>query len=225
MSLPSKIRFTVINNISLDEVKNSNYVIYAHVCSEGVYVGMSVDPVKRWQEHYSDAFNKYSHNHDDKFKEAIRKCGDKFAHYIVAVANSESLARKKEIAAISFYGDRLNIKLESNEIPHDYIFNSIGKQMGISLILEKKGSEGAFYSRTDSQRVTVIGEIYAYEGRKRLKTIEGQAFPAGMNIECPRDERSRFNVGDKVRVNVAMSQKSSGTKYLVAAKTAKLVKV
>ena len=225
MNLPSKVRFIVINNISPDDAKRSNYVIYAHVCSEGIYVGMSVDPVKRWQEHCSDALNKYSHNYDDKFKEAIRKCGDKFEHYIVAVANSESLARKKEAAAIAFYGNNLNTKLEASLIDHNYNFNPIGKQVGIGVLLEKKGSEGAYYSRTDSARLTVIGEIYSFEGRKRLRTIEGQAFPPGLNIECPRDERSKFNVGDKVRVNVAMSQKANGTKYLVAAKTAKLVKV
>ena len=225
MNLPSKIRFTVINNISVDEVKKSNYLIYAHACSEGVYVGMSSDPVKRWQEHYGDAFNKYSHNYSDKFKEAIRKCSNNFTHYIIGLASTESLARKKEAAAISFYGDRLNTILESSSLPNEYNFQSIGKQLGLNVFLEKKGTEGAYSSRTDAQRTTVTGEIYFQEGRKRLRTIEGQAFPAGMNIDCSKEERARFNVGDRVRVNVAMSQKSNGTKYLVAAKTAKLVKV
>lgn len=222
MNIPAKIRFKLINNITLNEVKKSAYVIYAHSCSEGVYVGMSSDPVKRWQEHYSDAFNKDSHHYNGKFRAAIRKCGSNFTHYIVAIANSENDARNKEAAAIEYYGDQLNMIVEINHGDLDYGFNSISNQIGQIVVLDKKESRGVFYSRDDSQRITVTGEIYFQEGRKRLRTITGQAFPSGMNIECPRDERARFNIGDKVRVNVALSTKR-GTKYLVSAKTAKLV--
>jgi predicted GIY-YIG superfamily endonuclease len=50
MNLPSKLRFIIINNLTEDAVKKSDYVVYALACSEGVYVGMSSDPVKRRQE-------------------------------------------------------------------------------------------------------------------------------------------------------------------------------
>ena len=223
MYLPSKLRFKAINNLSLEEINNSNYVIYSHVCSEGVYVGMSSDPVKRWQEHLSDAFNKDSQYYDDKFRVAIRTCGSAFTHYIVAVAALEKAARNKEAAAIEFYGDRLNMREERNYSDQDYGFRPIDNQISLDVVLEKKRSKGTSSGRDDSDRKTIIGEIYTQYGRKRLRSIDGQAFPAGMNIECPRDERARFNNGDKVRVNVAMSEKPNGTKYLVSAKTAKLV--
>jgi hypothetical protein len=224
MNPPPKLRFTLINNLAEDEVKKSNYVVYALECPEGVYVGMSSDPVKRWQEHCADAFNKDSLHYNDELKAAIRKCGNTFAHYIVAVASTEAAARSKEAAAIEYYGNRLNMIVETIRSGRDYGFSPIGKQIGRTVFLEKKGTTGAWHPRNDSQRKTVIAEIYMSGGKKRLRTINGQPFRAGLNIECSESERAKFNVGDKVRVNVAMSEKR-GTEYLVAAKTASLVLV
>lgn len=76
-----------------------------------------------------------------------------------------------------------------------------------------------------SQRIPVVGEIYVEFGRKRVRSISGQPFPAGLNIECDRKERIKFNPGDRVRIKVSMSEKANGTQYLTAAKTAKLVPV
>ncbi|MBD9354812.1 GIY-YIG nuclease family protein [Methylomonas albis] len=101
--LPVKMRFKLINHLSLDVVKNSKYLIYAHQCSEGVFVGMAADPVKRWQEHLSDANTEFSHNYNDSFRRAIRKCGNNFIHYIIGVANTENLAKDKEAIAIEYY--------------------------------------------------------------------------------------------------------------------------
>ncbi len=224
MHLPTKVRFKLINHLSVDIVKSSKYLIYAHKCSEGVYVGVATDPVKRWQEHISDANNEFSHNYNDSFRKAIRKCGNNFIHYIIAVANTENIAKDKEAMAIKYYAANLNDKTEVPKTHRDFDFSPLEKQIGINIDLEKKKSEGTTVSREDSQRQTVIGEIYIGEGRKRVRTIAGQPFPVGMNIECSRSERERFEVGNKVRVNVALSEKS-GTKYLVAAKTSKLVLV
>lgn len=185
-------------------------------------MGVAADPVKRWQEHLSDANNEFGHNYNDSFKKAIRKCGNNFIHYIIGVANSENLAKDKEAVAIEYYGANLNVKTEIPKVQREFDFSPFEKQIGINVDLEKKKSEGSTVTRGDSQRQTVIGEVYIGEGRKRVRTIAGQPFPAGMNIECSRSERDRFEVGDKVRVNVALSEKS-GTKYLVAAKTSKLV--
>lgn len=224
MEMPSKIRFKVINKISQEQLLNSHYVIYGHQCSEGLYIGMTDDPVKRWNEHYKDAFNTESPYYNDTFKVAIRKHGSTFSQLIIAIANTEREAKIKEAAAIEYYKSQLNTKTERVDSERDFGFSSIESQLGYTIFLEKKKGSGAYSSRNDSQRKTVIGEIYEQEGRKRLRTISNQVFPEGMKIECSREERNRFNVGDKVRINVALSEKR-GTKYLVAAKTAKLVLV
>ena len=222
---PPKLRFLLINNISLDDIKKNSFVIYAHSCPDGVYVGVASDPVGRWQQHFADAFNENSPYYNDEFKEAIRKYTNNFEHYIVAVANFENAAKKKEAAAIRFYSRNLNMREEADPGERDYGFQSIASQIGKGEILNKKGKTGSEYSRSDSDRQTVIGEIYFSAGRNRLRSIEGNPFPAGLNIECGREERKRFKPGDKVRVKVAISEKANGTKYLTAAKTARLILV
>ena len=223
MNVPSKIRFTLINGVKTEDVKNSKFLIYAHVCPSGTYIGVTNDPVKRWQEHCSDAFNKNSHNYDDQFRMEIRKYKSNFNHYIIATANFEKTSRNKEASAIKFYEPELNMKKETETEKQNYYYKKIEGQIGIKYFLEKKGRSGTNYSREDKERVTVTGEIYTEFGRKRLRTVNGQKFPAGMNIECSRSERSRFDNGDRVRINVAESKKANGTKYLVSAKTAKLI--
>ena len=96
MSAPSRMRFVAINGISEAEVKTSEFVIYAHKCSKGMYVGMAKDPVRRWQEHVQEAHNKHSHQYNEQFKIAIRQYGNTFEHYIVDVAKFENAARSKE---------------------------------------------------------------------------------------------------------------------------------
>lgn len=225
MELPSKIRFTLVNGVSNDEIKSNDFIIYAHVCTGGIYVGMSNDPVKRWQEHWSDAFNESSHNYDDEFRIAIRKYRSNIKHYVLGTAKFEKAARNKEAAAIKFYKANLNMKLETDSGGNSSSFRKLENQIGQIIFLETKGRKGTHYSRSDKERTTVIGEIYTEFGRKRIRAIEGQKFDSGMNIECSRSERERFNNGDKVKVNVAISEKLNGRKYLVAAKTSKLILV
>jgi len=223
MTPSSSLRFILINNLSPNDVKNAKYVIYAHVCSYGRYVGLSNDPVKRWQEHYNDAHNQNSHHSKDEFKEAIRKCKNRFTHYILAIADFETAARRKEAAAIQFYDGNLNTRPELDGIHDSYHFSPIGKQLGQAITLKKKSSTQERFSRSDSDRQSVIGQICIEGNRKRLRVIKGQPFPEGMYISCAADERNRFNSGDRVRIKVAESKKANGTKYLTAAMTSKLV--
>jgi predicted GIY-YIG superfamily endonuclease len=222
MILPPKIRFKLINNIKLEAVKKSEYVIYAHHCSEGTYIGRTDDPVRRLQEHYADAFNINIHHYNEEFKVAIRKCGTVMEHYIVALATSEEIAKKKEAAAILFYSDRLNVIVDSKGDDRDYGFRTIDSQIPLPEFLEKKGRAGTTHSRGDDKRKTVTAEIYMEGSQKRLRTIEGQVFRAGLNIQCDTSETAKFSPGDKVRINVALSDRK-GTEYLVAAKAATLV--
>ncbi|WP_374972340.1 GIY-YIG nuclease family protein [Spongiibacter marinus] len=223
MSIPSKVRFELVNGLTEREVKSAAYFIYAHKCTAGTYVGMSQDPVKRWQEHVSDAFNSHSHNADDKFREAIRGFRDTFKHYILAIATFEKAARNKEAAAIEFYSENLNMKAEA--VSHrDYGFKSIDSQISLPIVLEKKGKSGTSFSRQDSERIAVVAEVFEEFGRKRLKCIGGQPFEKGLLIECSREERAKLQVGDRVKVKVQISEKR-GKKYLVAARSATLTKV
>ena len=217
MELPTSVRFILINHLTESDVKNSAFTIYAHKCSDGVYVGMSKDPVERWQQHVSDAHHENNRNYDDNFRASIRRCGRRFEHYIIAVAGFEKAAKRKEAAAIEFYGDRLNMKKEVIDNSIDYRFSPIGTQIGTTLILKKKTSRRVSNSIRDVDRETVIAEIYNEFGRRRLRVIEGQNFPKGMNIRCDNDERMRFEIGDKVKIKVAKVNKD-GTDFLQAGK-------
>ncbi len=223
MNIPPKIRFELINGLTEREVKSAAYLIYAHKCAAGTYVGMSQDPVKRWQEHVSDAFNLHSHNSDDKFRGAIRGFRYSFKHYILAIATFEKSARSKEAAAIEFYSENLNMKAEA-VAERDYGFKPIGSQISLPIILEKKGKSGASYSRQDSERIAIVAEVFEEFGRKRLKCVGGQPFEKGLLVECSREERAKLQVGDRVKVKVQLSEKR-GKKYLVAARSATLTKV
>ena len=218
MPVPSKFTFELINKIIPADVKNSKYKIYAHSCPKGVYVGMAADPAERWKQHLLDAKNENSGSYTDDFKDAIRTFGARFKHYIVAVSDFEKAAKNKEAAAIEFYSDKLNMKREVITGGRNYNFRPIGSEISQKITLSAN-NERVSVSRGDTERKPVIAEICFEKGRKRLRSISGQNFPAGLYVTCSKAERSRFNVGDRVRVNVALSEDS---KYLVAASTASL---
>jgi len=171
---PSRIRFLLLNNLTEPEVKRAEYVVYAHKCKEGIYVGKSNDPVKRWHEHYSNAFNKDYRNYDDKFRKAIRCWKHSFEHYILATAKFEKPAEKKEAFCISFYNAKLNMKNESMDISRDYGFKAIEEQIAKPCVLEKRKNRNQGFARVESDRVSVTGLVYKNQGRKRLKTIKDQ---------------------------------------------------
>jgi|GEM_PF-900525 len=221
---PRKIRFLLVNGVSEQEAKAANYFIYAHVCHAGMYIGMSNDPVKRWQEHYSNAFNTGYRDYDDDFRKAIRGWKQNFKHYILATANFETRARKLEASAIHFYPCNLNMRNEIESERIDYNFRSLESQVVLPYILEKRGGSAQKNRMTDRDRVAVVGVVYKEFGRKRLKVIAGQAFPEGMNISCDKTELENFNYGDHVRIKVSETSRS-GTKFLKAANTASLTLV
>ncbi len=122
-----------------------------------------------------------------------------------------------EAVAIHYYSDRLNMKNElvDTNSSNSYRFSPIGKQI---ITLEKESTGRQSYARKDSERQSVVAEIYQEHGRKRLRVIEGQPFTKGMNIRCDTKAREKFNLGDKVRIKVAVSKRGD-TEFLEAAKT------
>ncbi|MCW5601376.1 GIY-YIG nuclease family protein [Nitrosomonas sp.] len=222
---PHVMKFWLLNGVTDLDVTKNEYVIYGHYCKDGLYIGMTNDPVKRWQEHWSEAFNQHSRDYFHEFKAAIRENGSNFDHLILQVADTQNSAKIKEAEAIYYYAPSLNMKAEFNFSNDDFGYRPIDKQISKHIFLAtRRENFGTWYSRSDDDRIGVIAEIYYDKGRKRLRTVEGQYYPAGLNIECSRSEREKFKNGDLVKVDVALSVKN-GTHYLVAAKTAVLTPI
>ena len=100
MNIPNRIRFEAANGISEKDITEAEFVVYAHECLSGIYIGMARDPVLRWQQHVQDAMNENAQNSDDLFREAIKRNKTNFKHYILATAKYERAARRKEAEAI-----------------------------------------------------------------------------------------------------------------------------
>lgn len=217
----SRIRFELLNALDEREVASARFVVYGHQCLKGLYIGWSSDPVKRWQEHCEAARTPTSPYYDDRFRAAIRGFPQGFKHYILAVASTEVAATRKEAAAIDYYQPTLNERPEYIDTALDCGLRPIVGQIARVAFLESRRSRREVNHHTDRDRKAVIGEIFFDNGRKRVRAIAGQAFPAGLKIECPRSERERFGLGQLVRVKVALAYKD-GTAYLVAGKNAVL---
>lgn len=71
-------------------------------------------------------------------------------HYIVALAGSKEIAKKKEAAAILFYSDRLNMLVDIKGDDRDYDFRSIDSQIPLPVVLEKKGTKYLVSAKTGS---------------------------------------------------------------------------
>lgn len=224
MNIPKCLRFELINGLSKSHLDSNPFKIYLHKCQDGVYVGVSEDPVRRWQEHWIDAHTQESPNYNDKIKRAIRKYRDNFDHYIVAVSKFEKSSRNKEAEAIRYYEANLNVRPEVNLTNHDFGYKPIDDQISLVVILEKNKIEGSHYSREDKSRIPVTAKVIFEGNRKRLISIDNPNFPSGLMIECSRSEREKFEVGDIVSINVALSEKN-GKKYLAAAKTGTVIKI
>ncbi len=219
MSSPSRFRFELLNGLEERAVTSASFVVYGHQCLKGLYIGWSNDPVKRWQEHCEAARTPTSPYYDDLFRSAIRGFPQGFKHYILAVASTDLAAKRKEAAAIEFYKPALNERPEYSTTDSDYGFRPIDQQIGRVAFLQTKRLRRDVNLHTDKDRIPLIAEIFFDNGRKRVRVISGQPFPAGMKIECPRSQREQFEIGQLVRVRVALANKN-GTNYLVAGKSA-----
>ncbi len=196
------------------------YFIYAHKCGNDVYVGFSVDPVKRWNEHYRSAMDPNCREKDSPFHSAIRRTGQSnIKHFIVSTAKTEREARDIEAAAIKYYST-LNVRPEFTT--KSYSFEPLDKMTSFTA-LDLKPVSNAWGTRDDSDREWVTGKIVMERGSKRVVSIAGGKFPAGLKVECSRVSRQQFNVGDLVKIKVALTERD-GSKHLVAAKTAELLR-
>jgi hypothetical protein len=221
MTLLNRMRFELLNRLTEEEVMRSRYLIYAHKCIQGVYIGFASDPVKRWQEHFADAHNPCSVYANDLFKKALRGFPQGFKHYIIAAARTEEEARNKEAAAIRFYKATLNIRNEYGAGDANFNYQPISAQIGKPIFLTKSSKNKNVHRHSEEERIWVVGEIYTEQGRKRVRVIAGQPFSKGLNIECSREERANYEDGQKVRVKVSLASKK-GTNYLVAGADSKL---
>lgn len=218
MDQPTFLRFKLLNGITPEQIKQSSHVVYAHSCSDGMYIGQSYDTIRRWGNHISSAFNPHHAEYNTPFKVAIRKFQSRFEHYILAVSSSEKIIKNKEAAAILYYDPKFNSKTEQVTTDRDYGFKAIDGQIPVPHAIKKQSVSGT--RDVNPQRKTLIkAQIYWDNRRKKLrvKSTPGQPFPAGLNVECTSD-RSSFKNGDFVKIRVALSSKR-GKQVLVADKT------
>jgi hypothetical protein len=224
MNLQRGIRFELLNGINEKKLLSSTFIIYAHSCRNGIYVGYSSDPVKRWHEHINEANNSCGSYFNDPLKVANRECGhENFQHYVLAAANYENGARRKEATAIQYYGANLNSRSEPIESYDTCDFKPIEGQIASVVFLDKRFKDSQSSVRSDKDRKTVTAIVYMEYGRKRLKSLECENFPAGLNIECSRESRSELEVGSRVKLKVAYAEKRRA-KYLVAANSSQIYK-
>lgn len=221
-----RLIFETYNGIEPNEIEESEYVIYGHSIDGKMYIGFSNDPVKRWIEHFQDAMNGCSPNFDTLLKSAIRRTSfANIRHLVLAVADNERLARRKEAEAIRFYKSRLNSGATLSTDHGSFGLKRFSGQSPSFVKVFKRQNPGSWRSRTDLDRVPALAEIIWERNRKRLMTVENEFFDEGYRIECSRAEREQFEVGTIVEVEVAESVKKSGGVYLVAKKNDALVRV
>ena len=63
-----EVRFYLANGLTQNLVKNARYVVYGHECVDGLYIGYSIDPARRWEKHVKSAFEETDQNHNNCFK-------------------------------------------------------------------------------------------------------------------------------------------------------------
>ncbi|GAA4650940.1 hypothetical protein GCM10023116_32230 [Kistimonas scapharcae] len=218
---PNLLTVSLINKLTAAQVRNASFVIYAHQCDGGVYVGFCNDVVTRWNTHFSDAFNVKSREYQSPFRCAIRKY-DHFRHFIIAVANTEEEARQIEAEAIREYGT-LNVRNEERCLTgRTCEFGPLSRVNDQMDIRSKRNINNE--SRSDDDRQLALAKIVFHHGRKRLLSIKNEFFPAGLRVECPRPARDPFDEGDIVSFLAALSERK-GKQYLVTSKQVRFEKV
>lgn len=215
--MSTEIRFYLANGLTPESVKNANYVIYAHKCLRGLYIGYTEDPVRRWKEHERSALQKDDRNYKNAFKEAIRAFPQGFKHYILATASNETCAKKKESSAIKFYKPELNTKADYIASERDYDFRELESGILLSCVFKQKRKVQENNSRSDRDRVTVDAIVYKQGDRKRLKTIRAEPFKRVMNIACNKSALDNVEAGTVVQVKVSETAERAQKGYLRAA--------
>lgn len=218
------MEFKIYNLPAHENVAEYPYKVYAHVAGSDMYIGYSSDPVKRWEEHLRDAYDRTSPSYGEVFKRAIRKYKRRFDHLILAVAKTEAEARQKEGGAVQFYRPSLNLGATSLLCGKASDFGDLKEQSPRIVVLQKNPIYGTWRARTDGQRLPAIAKVVYEDRRNRLRTIKNEHFEAGLMIECSRAERKALREGDIVCIDAALSYRG-GAKYLAAKKTAKPKKI
>lgn len=196
-----------------------------HECVDGLYIGYSTNPARRWEEHVKSAFEETDRNHHNSFKNAIRAHPEGFKHFILAVASTDSIAQTKEAAAIRFYKPRLNTREPSALGEHHYTFRALNNTIVSSLVMRPRSQKKEQNTKSDSDRVTVEAIVSTQGERKRLKTLRVEPFEKIMNISCHKQPLDDFGDGTIVKLKVALAGGEERGTYLKAARTASITLV
>ncbi|MGK0271349.1 MAG: hypothetical protein ACI88H_002007 [Cocleimonas sp.] len=217
------LKFKLANDVTEHEANNATYVVYAHRAKTGLYVGVTKDVILRWRGHTQTAFKEDHKDYSRPFALAIRK--NQFDHIILGTAKTLEIAEDMEAAAIDFYNPNYNARAQLRKFNTNYGFKLLDSQIMLSTIIKQPSRAGSDYSRCDRDRITITAEVYGTNSRKRLRPAVGEIFDSSLSIECSRSERDKLAIGDLVKIKVALTTKTNGSKHLVAAKTAALTKI
>ncbi|WP_334058313.1 GIY-YIG nuclease family protein [Alteromonas sp. S005] len=199
----TEVRFYLANSLTPDVVTTAKYVVYGHECAAGLYIGYTVDPARRWQEHVRSASEKTDRNYNNNFKSAIRRSPEGFKHFILAVASTEKAAQLREAAAIQFYKPKLNTREPSASCEYSYPFRALSSSIVSSCVMKPKNKKTELNVKSDSDRVTVEAIVFTEGDKKRLKTLKAAPFERVMNISCHKASLDEFPNGTVVKLKVA----------------------
>jgi len=126
MNLPLKeLTYYLANGITENDVKQAQYKIYAHICPDGMYVGMTDNLATGWRQHIDNSELASSMGDNDSLNEALRKHRDVFTHYILGVASNEKSAETRKACAIEYYKPTLNDNNEMCDSDRDFRFATL----------------------------------------------------------------------------------------------------
>lgn len=193
--MTTAMNFSLTNGLSGSTVSSAPYVIYAHRCLKGVYVGYSKDPAGRWSAHKQQAKDG---QRDDKFKQTILK-GFLFKHFILAVAKTEDEALAIEAACIHRYGSGdMNTAITRPDMTLVKKLEDINFRDGEYMPVSLKRRFNRSGSAMKNKKKALAKVIRRANGDVSFRSEANENFGAGMKVSCGKAYRKQFNDGDVV---------------------------
>jgi ribosomal protein L19 len=175
-----------------------------------LYIGYTNDPYSRLREHVAASREPLGSGYKTQLSLALRE-HIKTERFIIAVSQDEQEARSIEASAITFFKSALNVRPEYSNVIRNFSLNS---NKEINLGDKRAKTNEWFVGTTAKERFTIDATIIYDKAKKRVQAQDGYF------VTYSQLEREKFNIGDKVKVNVTFSEKQ---KCYVAGKDTYLI--